>query len=167
MPSLIIYTDGSCRNNGKTNARAGIGVHFSNYPQFDISRLIIHPPHTSIRAELEAIITAIEFYMSNKKKFSDDINKLRIITDSKFVYNCYTMWISKWKRNNWIKSDKESVLNQDLLKRLDTLEQESDIPIIIHHTNGHSKEPLDKSSQSYKVWKGNNIADALATAATA
>ena len=29
IEEIVVFTDGSCKNNGKKNARAGIGVYFS------------------------------------------------------------------------------------------------------------------------------------------
>lgn len=47
--------------------------------------------------------------------------KIRIYTDSKFLINCMTQWISKWKNNNWITSAKEPVKNKDSLQELDSV----------------------------------------------
>ena len=58
-PDLKIWTDGSCKNNGFPNARAGYGVYFENdlYPR--ISRLL-KGKQTNNRAELYAIYSALK-----------------------------------------------------------------------------------------------------------
>ena len=45
-------------------------------------------------------------------------------TDSKYVINCMTEWIYKWKGNGWITLKGSSVENQDLISALDDLIEE-------------------------------------------
>ncbi len=47
--------------------------------------------------------------------------ELIIYTDSKFMINCITKWVFKWKKNNWILSTGEDVKNVSDLKYLDSL----------------------------------------------
>jgi ribonuclease HI len=60
MNKLIIFTDGACINNGKQNAKAGYGIHFPNNELNDISEHFINSPITNQRAELYAILVALE-----------------------------------------------------------------------------------------------------------
>ena len=55
--SICVYTDGSCRNNGKKNAIAGIGVYIENICK--ISEPIVGR-QTNQRAELFAILKALQ-----------------------------------------------------------------------------------------------------------
>lgn len=55
-----VYTDGGCVNNGRIDALAGIGVHFDHNTEYvDISEPI-EGKQTNNRAELIAIIRALE-----------------------------------------------------------------------------------------------------------
>ncbi len=54
---IYIYTDGACKNNGKKNAIAGIGVYIKDI--CDISERI-KGKQTNQRAELYAILKALE-----------------------------------------------------------------------------------------------------------
>ena len=44
-----------------------------------------------------------------------------ITTDSKYVMNGITLWIEKWKKNNWKSASKKDVKNKDLWIKLDQL----------------------------------------------
>ena len=89
---IVIYTDGACKGNGKKNAKAGIGVHFSpkNIYKFnDISEPINVPKPSNNIAELQAILTALRIL----KEYS---NKIIIYTDSEYCINCITKWFPQW-----------------------------------------------------------------------
>ena len=47
--------------------------------------------------------------------------EVEIVTDSQYVKNGITKWISGWKRNGWKTSNKTPVVNQDLWEQLDAL----------------------------------------------
>ena len=56
-----IYTDGSCINNGKPDAKAGIGIFFSDDDERNLSEpLDSSMKQTNNTAELYAIIKAIK-----------------------------------------------------------------------------------------------------------
>ena len=69
--------------------------------------------------ELTATIKALE-YISTK-------NKIQIYTDSKYVKQGITEWITKWKINGWKTSKKEEVKNKDLWLELDNLTSKNSI----------------------------------------
>ena len=63
--TIIIYTDGACKNNGSKSkyVSAGVGVHFSqdNYVQMDdISKKLDIDSPTNNKAELIAILFALQ-----------------------------------------------------------------------------------------------------------
>ena len=57
MVHYFVYTDGSCSNNGKSNAKAGIGVYFGDNDSRNVSERI-NGKQTNNRAELLAILKA-------------------------------------------------------------------------------------------------------------
>ena len=69
--------------------------------------------------ELTATIKALE-YVSTK-------DKIQIYTDSKYVKQGITEWITKWKINGWKTSKKEEVKNKDLWLELDNLNSKNSI----------------------------------------
>ena len=69
--------------------------------------------------ELTATIKAL-VYISTK-------DKIQIYTDSKYVKQGITEWITKWKINGWKTSKKEEVKNKDLWIELDNLTSKNSI----------------------------------------
>lgn len=90
---LIIYTDGCCLSNGQSGARAGYGIHFHLLPSsWDISGpLGDHDIHTNQRAELTAVIRAIELVMA----YNVPCKKVQIFTDSMYAVMGLNEWIPK------------------------------------------------------------------------
>lgn len=82
IKKINVYTDGSCLNNGKENAKGGIGIYFEGNVYENISQVIDSElnnnsdVYTNNRAELIAIRECI-------KKVKDD-DDLVIHTDSKY-----------------------------------------------------------------------------------
>ncbi|XKL60336.1 hypothetical protein PGB90_001352 [Kerria lacca] len=111
---IAVYVDGACSSNGQANAQAGVGVWFGNNSPLNVSEPVTGSP-TNNNAEIQAATHAIR--QANRA----GIKKIRIYTDSKFLINCMTQWISKWKNNNWITSAKEPVKNKDSLQELDSV----------------------------------------------
>jgi len=108
---IYIYTDGSCINNGKKNAQAGIGVYCVD---FEISEKL-QGLQTNQRAELFAILKAL--LTVNILKY----NKITIYTDSLYSINCITKWIKNWKKNGWLDKNKKPVKNKDLIENIDRI----------------------------------------------
>ena len=104
---IVIYTDGSCKNNGSKNAKAGIGIHFSKKNKIyfdDVSESFTDKP-TNQRAELKAILEALRVV----KELS---NRIIIYTDSEYSINCIERWYTSWVSQN--KLDKKK--NIDLIR---------------------------------------------------
>lgn len=145
--NIIIYTDGSCINNGKPNAKAGIGIYFGENDKRNVSEKFVNKP-TNQRAEIYAIIKCIDILSSENKK-----KKIHIYTDSQYTINCITKWIPKWIKNNWINSKNESVKNKDLLEEL--YFKYIKLQIYFIHINSHTNKK-DRHSL------GNAMADKFA-----
>ncbi len=157
--AIIVYSDGSCINNGKRNAYGGIGIYCENTKE-SISQKIVYQtfnkPVTNNVCEMYAIKVAIDKYAKND-------HVLKIITDSQYCYNTFTKWAKSWKKNNWKKSTKGEILNLDMIK--DIYSKCETLNIKFEHCNSHKSPPSDKSSKEYKIWFGNDMADKLASAA--
>ena len=103
-----IYTDGACSGNPGKGGWAAI-ILDQKFKQFSISGS--EKNTTNNRMELIAPIMALK---KIKKK-----SEIDIYTDSKYVKNGMTVWIKKWKLNNWKNSNKKRVKNKDLWVELD------------------------------------------------
>jgi len=63
-----------------------------------------------------------------------------VTTDSEYVANGLNKgWAEKWRRNNWIKSDKKPALNADLWAAL--LEETARHEVTVRWVRGHSGHP--------------------------
>lgn len=152
--SLIVFTDGSCSNNGSMNAVGGIGIHFPNGELKDLSKIFHHERCTNQRTELYAILTALRYIRQNM-----DMKKYRvhIKTDSQYSIDCVTRWVYGWIKNGWKTKNNVPVSNREFIEMIHKYYEIYDI--VFEHVEGHSKGK-DKDSI------GNTEADKLATMAT-
>ena len=108
---VIVYTDGSCENNGRPNARAGYGIWWADHHPLNKGEAASKP--TNNAAEIEAATQAVRLAKDNH------VAKLKILTDSKFLIQCVKEWMPGWKRNNWRTAKNEPVKNRLELEELD------------------------------------------------
>ena len=107
--SLVeIYTDGACRGNPGPGGWAAL-------LKFKCAEKIISGAEeetTNNRMELMAAIHGLEALSRECA--------VKLTTDSKYVMQGITSWLSAWKENNWKTSQKRPVKNVDLWQRLDS-----------------------------------------------
>ena len=112
---VIIYTDGACKGNP---GPGGWGV-ILNYKGIVKELYGGDPATTNNRMELMAAIQALE---TLTKPCS-----VRLNTDSKYVLQGITEWMSNWKQRGWKTAAKTPVKNEDLWRRLDAAIQRHEI----------------------------------------
>ncbi|KAL1512778.1 hypothetical protein ABEB36_002309 [Hypothenemus hampei] len=137
---VVAYTDGACVNNGMKNAKAGIGVWFSDGHSQNISKPVRGKP-TNNNAEIQAATEALRLLQSL------GYTKAKIYTDSQFTINCITNWIKRWKKNNWKVANGGAVKNKECLVELDQLCQQFDDikwEYCAGHQGIHGNEEADK-----------------------
>ena len=142
--NIEVFTDGSLRKE-KNGDVCGYGIYFPNRELKNVAAPFTIEPLTNNRAELYAIYRAIR---KIEKYFV--FNKIIINTDSEYSKNSLTIWIHKWKKNNWINSKKKPVKNKDLIQKIDSLMQKYPNKIIVQWVRAHAGT------------KGNEEADRLA-----
>lgn len=145
MKSIDIYTDGACINNGKKNAKAGIGIYISENQKIS-ERITGH--QTNQRAELFAILKTLQIIKI------EDYNSINIYTDSQYSINCITKWIYGWLKNNWLDSKKKSVKNKDIIEKIYNIKKKHN-NISFHHVYSHTNK-----NDIHSI--GNSQADKLA-----
>ena len=95
---ICVYTDGSCINNGKENALAGIGIYFNdNDPRNVAKKISGNEKQTNNTAELTAIICAYDI-------LENEINQnknILIVTDSIYSIRCCTTYGKKIHNNGY------------------------------------------------------------------
>jgi ribonuclease HI len=108
---ISIYTDGACKGNpgvGGWGALILVGkeeIEVSGYEAMS----------TNNRMEMMAAIGALRL-------LPNDFGKERgitLYTDSQYLQQGITSWISNWKKNNWQTAEKRPVKNIDLWQELD------------------------------------------------
>jgi len=119
----VVFVDGACPDNGKPWARGGYGVYFGPDSRYNVSKPLRDNGirHTSQRAELTAALVALHQIESLVSKNDYDVwrGPWVIATDSAYVVNALTLWMYKWRRNDYTASSGWEVVNRDLLERLD------------------------------------------------
>ena len=85
---IIIFTDGACVNNGKRNAKGGVGIYYQDSVKPNVSICLKGSKPTNNKAELTAIKMAIES--------CEDDDEIIIYTDSEYAINCTTKWAPGW-----------------------------------------------------------------------
>ena len=141
---MIIYTDGSCLANGKTNSKGGFGVVIlddseqliTTYSEFEENT-------TNNRQEMKAILWALKNYGRS--------SNLKIYSDSAYAVNTFSSWMYSWARNNWKKSDNQTPENLDLVQEYFNLVREDNYYADLFIIKGHNGN------------KWNEMADQLAT----
>lgn len=118
MNRYCVYTDGSCRNNGSSDAVGAWGyVIYLNDQKVWEEINTLQTNATNQRAELYGVINACQYMADMIRGYSFD--EVHIYTDSAYIHNCLTQkWYDSWQRNNWLNSKKQPVANQDLWKEL-------------------------------------------------
>jgi ribonuclease HI len=140
-----VYTDGSCINNGRYNAKAGIGIYFGMNDKRNISRRI-KGKQTNNTAELKAIINT--YYIIE----NDILNgkKITIVSDSVYAINCAGSYGAKNEMLKW----KNDIPNKELVKEIYEL-YKNIVNIKFMYVEAHTKKTDNHSI-------GNDNADKLA-----
>nr|XP_014100378.1 ribonuclease H1 [Bactrocera oleae] len=129
---IIVYTDGSCINNGGSDACAGFGVYFGENHPLNASKPVTGRVTNNV-GEIQAAIYAI----NTAKSFA--IEKLCVSTDSQFLINSITIWIKGWKQKKWRKKNGEPVKNSVDFKELDKLLADNSIQVKWNYVKGHDR----------------------------
>lgn len=139
MKKVQLITDGACLGNPGPGGWAAI----LRYGQHVKEMYGSEPTTTNNRMELMAAVAGLR-----ELKLGCEVE---VVTDSQYVKNGITTWITNWKRNGWRTSNKEPVKNQDLWQELDA--EAGRHKLTWTWTKGHADH------------QDNNRADELATTA--
>lgn len=96
--AVVVTVDGACRNNGKPNARAAIGVFVG--PQCSYNhRQLLHAVTTNQVAELRASLMGLEKAkeLMLSGELEHGLKHLIIKSDSAYLVNAVTDWIYHWE----------------------------------------------------------------------
>jgi ribonuclease HI len=149
-----IYTDGSCINNGKSNAIGGFAVYFPGGEFQNIAEKYTRHP-TNQRCELTAIYRAIQ----ETQQHIMAGGKIEIYTDSEYSMKCLTNYCRKWCVNGWVKADKKPIENRDIIEPLWGFYSRYYKNIGLTHVRAHTGASDEHS-------RNNDIVDGMARQAT-
>jgi len=124
MKQVIIYTDGACRGNP---GPGGWGA----FIKFDGAEKEIFGGQKNTTNNQMELSASIEGLAALKEKCS-----VELFTDSKYVMDGITQWITNWKKNNWRTAAKKNVKNKELWQELDQLISYHQVQW--HWVKGHS-----------------------------
>lgn len=160
-----VFTDGSTINNGKRNAKGGIGIFFDDDSPDNLGEEFnINGKTSNNICELEAVRRAINIIIK-KKEFKSN-NKILICSDSTYVIDCITKWSNTWEKNGWMRRNKGGkkvpVKNVELIKEIKKLYYQYTIQFKHIKAHRNLNPEIKKSSLEYKEWYGNKMADELA-----
>ena len=139
MKRVEIYTDGACSGNPGVGGWGCVLRYRENEKELSGGEL----QTTNNRMELTAVIEAL-------KALKTRCN-VTLYTDSKYVMNGITEWLSEWKKNGWkTKSKKNEVKNIDLWQALDELQSKHEIRFVWvkGHNGDAGNERVDTLARS-------------------
>jgi ribonuclease HI len=124
LKKVTIYTDGACEGNPGPGGWAAVMIYGQHQKELSGPS----PATTNNRMELQACISALQALKSPCL--------VEIYTDSQYVKNGITEWITGWKAKGWRTAGKKPVKNVDLWKLLD--EAVSTHQVNWHWVKGHA-----------------------------
>lgn len=150
-----VYIDGSSRGNP---GPGGYGVVFIDASKkiFEYGGRELHT--TNNRMELQAVIEAFKIAEEYLNTCLHDRHMcLEFCSDSTYVVNGITQWLSGWKSKGWRTASKGQVLNQDLWKSIDAYVQKFGTVVRFSKVAGHAgvehNERADTIATSFALQK--------------
>jgi ribonuclease HI len=129
-----LYTDGACSGNPGPGGW-GTVAYFDDGSCHELGGR--DGATTNNRMEMQAAISALEFYVSTKQT-----QQCILYTDSEYLIKGITQWVKGWKKKDWKTAAGKPVLNQDLWETLDRLDRlvqsQTKVAVAWTHVRGHS-----------------------------
>ena len=120
MPKLYAYTDGACSGNPGPGGWGVLLLAKDGETTMKTRSLSGGCAETTNnQMELTAAIMALEAL--------ERPSSITIVTDSSYVKDGMTKWISSWKKNGWKTAAKKAVKNEELWKKLDVATQRHEV----------------------------------------
>jgi ribonuclease HI len=137
-PRIEIFTDGACLGNPGPGGWAAILRSGANEKEISGGERAT----TNNRMELMAAIRALEGLKTG--------SKIILHTDSRYVMDGITQWLTRWKTNGWKTADKKPVKNGDLWRELEAQAARHDIEWrwVRSHSGHDENERVDKLARA-------------------
>ena len=150
MPDILVYTDGACVNNPGGPGGWGVCIF---YPDGTIYELGGHEARTTNnRMELQGVLAALQAIEPGAVA--------TVYSDSRYVIDGLTKWLSGWKRKGWVTATRAPVKNRDLWVQLDA---ENPGRVEWRHVRGHSGDfgntRADEIARGFAIGKPPDLVD--------
>lgn len=137
MKHVHIYTDGACSGNPGPGGWAALLVHRGRRKELSGAERLT----TNNRMELAAAIEGI--------RALKEPCLVTITTDSEYLRQGITSWLTGWKRRGWKTTDKKPVKNRELWETLDALSEKH--KITWEWVKGHAEHPENERCDDLAV----------------
>jgi ribonuclease HI len=145
IQKVEIYTDGSCLENGKKNAKSSFAyaIYVNDVLYHQETKVIQESKNTNQRAELYAIL---ESFIYVKQQIPQIVlnpnNFFTVYSDSEYSIKCITEWCKNWDADDWAKKK-----NTDILRKLLQVYREFNVTFkhVRAHTSATDKHSLRNS----------------------
>ena len=134
MKHAEVFTDGACRGNPGPGGWGAVLRHQKREKELYGGDLAT----TNNRMELTAAIRALEALT--------EPCRVEITTDSTYVKDGITKWLSGWRARGWRTANKKPVKNQDLWMRLAELAEAHELQW--HWVKGHAGHPENERADA-------------------
>ena len=143
MKTIVAFTDGGCRGNGKSDAIGAYGVQLN----FTDENNVTHTKElckafkgvTNNQMELQAVIECL--------KALNQPCKVILTTDSKYVCNAINeKWLQGWIKKGWVNSSKQPVKNKEQWQELVPLLEKHEVKFfwVKGHADNHGNKRADE-----------------------
>ena len=107
MKNIEIYTDGACSGNPGIGGYGAVLIYGEKRKEISAGYKLT----TNNRMEMLAVISALK-----NLKFPCNVN---LYSDSKYIVDAINKgWVTKWEKNNWMRTKTEMASNVDLWKQI-------------------------------------------------
>jgi ribonuclease HI len=140
---FAIFADGACRGNPGPGAW-GVMIQDAK-GEVILKSSGIDVPTTNNKMELEGVIRGLKGLIEKwiEEGVSDRESPVFVYSDSKYVTEGISNWVTGWKNRGWKKADGKEPENLLLWKELDQLKSRFD-HINFHWVKGHAGHPQNE-----------------------
>ena len=135
----LCFSDGACRGNPGPGAWGSIMQDVKSKVVYEASGVEV--PTTNNRMELQGAIEVLKFLLDEDAFKESD--RVVLFSDSKYVVDGITTWVTGWKKRGWRKADKKAPENVELWQELDSVRDEFN-SITFKWVKGHSGHPQNE-----------------------